>query len=143
MVRKPKTPKAPGFARAIVAANLQALLDHHYKDLPNITQRQKRLEAKSGVRLSTIQRLMSQETGANLETLELLAGAFELSLYQLVTPTLEASNPQVIKGASKAEQHLYALFQRSQRSKPKQSQKIVLLDDAPAQEEQRTERSTQ
>lgn len=134
MKRKAKTPKAPGFTRAIVAANLTALLNHHYKQHPNVTLRQKALEHDSGVRSSTIQRLMKEEVGANLETLELLAAPFNLSVYQLLAPNLDVGNPQMIKGALKEEQRLYANFRKARVSR----RKDFVLEDVPeAQSAQR------
>lgn len=113
MARTPKKPKVPGLTRSIVAENLANLVPKHYAGKPNITQQQKQLALDSGVAFSTVQRLMKKETGADLETLELLATAFELSVYQLVTPGLDAGNPQVIKGATAAEQKLYAELRRA------------------------------
>lgn len=82
--RKPKTPKAPGPTRGILSFNLSTLIDRHYRSLANVTQRQKALEKDSGVRLSTIQRLVNEQTGANLETLEALAGAFGIDPDELI-----------------------------------------------------------
>jgi hypothetical protein len=110
--RKPKSPKPPGFMRSVVAANLVRLLNHHYRDKDTITARQKALEEDCGVRFSTIQRICQQQVGANLDTLEQIALAFELSVYQLLLPELDPGNPGIVKEASAAEKRAYALWRR-------------------------------
>lgn len=108
--RKAKTPKAPGFMREILAMNVSKMLAHHYRALPNVTARQRALAKDSGISFSTVQRIMAKETGATIENIENIAGAFHLSAYQLLVPALDAENPQIIKGATAAEQNFYRLY---------------------------------
>lgn len=107
-----KTPKVPGFMRKVLAENLRRLLDHHYRALPNLTARQRALEKASGMKFSTIQRACKGENGASLDTIEALAGALDLSVYQMLIPSLDVGNPQVVKGASKEEQRMYRLWRQ-------------------------------
>lgn len=118
MERKPKSTKTPGFTRTILSANLIALLDHHYRSLPNITRRQKELAKDSGVTFSTIQRICDESVGANVETLELIASPFGLAVYQLFIPELAPANPQIVKGADKAEKAFYMRFKRTGHRSP-------------------------
>lgn len=98
--------------RQIVAANLVALLDKHYSHMGNITQREKALAEKAGVSFSTVQRIVAKSVGATIDNLESIALAFDLSPYQLLIPSLNVSNPQVVKGATKEEQRLYQLWRK-------------------------------
>lgn len=108
-----KTPKAPGFYRVVVGANVRRLLDHHYSHLPNITQRQRALAKDCKVGFGTIQRICKGEVGASLDNLESIAIALQVQLYQLTLPALDVKNPQVVHGASEAEKRMYALWRRT------------------------------
>lgn len=109
-MRKAKSPKTAGFLRSIVAANLNALMEHNLKEKGD---KPRALQEISGVRKSTIQRILSQEVGANMETLEALAAAFHLSGYQLLIPELNPRSPQQIPGAWKTEERLYRAWRQS------------------------------
>lgn len=108
-----KTPKTPGFMRVVVGANVTRLLDHHYRHLPNVTQRQRALAKDSGVGFGTIQRIMKREVGASLDNLETISDALQVSVYQLMLPSLDAKNPQVVQGATEAEQRMYRSWKRT------------------------------
>ncbi len=112
MERQRKAAKPPGFFRLVVAANINRLIDHHYRNLPNLTQRQRQLAKDSGVAFSTIQRIMKREVGASLDNLESIATAFQIQMYQLMLPELDVTNPQVVNGASAQEKRLYELWRR-------------------------------
>lgn len=104
------THKIPGFMRTVLAANLKRLLEHHYRTSPN---RPKSLSVDAGVTLSTIQRVMKCEVGASLDTLESIADALHIQVYQLLVPEIDVGNPQIIVGAMEAEQRLYARYKRA------------------------------
>lgn len=106
-----KRPKYVGFMRTVVASNVRALIDDHYKESPN---KPKALAKATGLSLSSVQRVLSAEAGASIDTLEAIANAFEISVYQLVLPNLDPGNPQVVSGATAAERSLYAAFRRGQ-----------------------------
>ena len=99
--------------RTILAANLALLADQHYASMPNLTARQKHLAKEAGVSFSTVQRIMKAETGASLDNIEVLAAVFDLSAYQLLLPNLCSKNPQVVQGATKDEQRLYAMWRKA------------------------------
>lgn len=101
--------------RSILAANLIALLNEHYKELPNITARQRKLSEEAGKTptFSTVQRICKQEVGASLDNIEAIANVFGLSAYQLLVPNLSATNPGVVAGATKEEQRLYAGWRKT------------------------------
>ena len=108
-----KTPKVPGFMRVVVAANVARLLDHHYSHIASKTGRQLALAKDTKLGLGTIQRVMGREVGASLDNLEAIANALQISLYQLMLPSLDAKNPQLVKGATKEEERLYRLWRQS------------------------------
>lgn len=110
MKGKKKTPKVAGFMRGVLAENVLKLMAHHYKESTN---RPMALAKDAQVSLSTIQRIISKETGASLDNIEAVAGVFHLSVYQIMVPSLDPSNPPVIKGAMQNEQRLYRNFQRA------------------------------
>lgn len=99
--------------RVVVSANLKRLLDHHYKHLANLTQRQRALAADCKVGFGTIQRICKAEVGASLDNLEAVADALHVQLYQLLLPSLDVRNPQIVQGATEAEQRLYRLWKRT------------------------------
>lgn len=109
--------------RQVLAQNLENLLAYHYSDYPNITSRMKALQAEHGIPWTTVQRIIKRENGGNLETLESVALAFQLSPYQLLLPSLNAKNPQVVRGATKDEQRLYRLWAQQSRQPIHQTEK--------------------
>lgn len=118
MKGQPKTKKAPGFMRRVVGANIARLLDHHYRHLPNVTQKQRALAKDSGIGFGTIQRIMKEEVGASIDNIESIADSLQISVYQLMLPSLDVKNPQVVNGASEAEQRLYRSWKRSHHAEP-------------------------
>lgn len=110
MTGKKKTPKVAGFMRAVFADNVQKLMLHHYRDSAN---RPKALAMAAGVSLSTVQRILAGASGATLDNVESVAGAFHLSAYQIMVPSLDPDNPPVIKGATQEEQKLYRSWKRA------------------------------
>lgn len=116
MKGKKKTPKVPGFMRTILAGNVSRLMDHQYRDSSN---RPMALAKDAGVSLSTIQRVLSKESGATLDNIEAIAAAFDVSVYQLLIPSLDILNPQVVQGAMKNEERMYRQWKRGEeRARP-------------------------
>lgn len=111
MKGKKKTPKVPGIMRHVVARNVKKLMEHHYAESTN---RPKRLAAEAGVSLSSVQRVLAAENGPNIETIEAIALALEVSPYQLLIATLDVHNPQVVKGAAEGEHRFYRAIERKQ-----------------------------
>lgn len=109
MKNKAKTPKVPGFMRTILAANVRGLMEHQYRSASN---KPKGLAADAGVSLSTVQRIIAGEVGATIDNIELIAAALGVSGYQLLMPNLRPDNPQVVVGATKDEERLYARWRR-------------------------------
>ena len=103
--RKPKTPKVPGVMRAVLAENVRALLAYRFE---LVGDKVRALASSSGVAKSTIHRILKCEVGATIDAIEQLALALDVSVYQLLTPNLDAKHPQVVQGASVAERQLYA-----------------------------------
>jgi transcriptional regulator with XRE-family HTH domain len=79
--RKPKTPKTPGLMRAVVADNVRELMELR---LARHGDKVKVLAAKSGVSRSSVQRVLNAEYGASIDTLEHLARALGVPLFQLL-----------------------------------------------------------
>lgn len=111
MASQPKKRKYVGFMREILAQNVRMLIEHHYKDRDN---RPRALANATGLSLSSVQRVLNAEAGASIDTIEVIANAFDLSTYHLVLPNLDVENPQVVAGASSAERAMYAQFRRGQ-----------------------------
>jgi transcriptional regulator with XRE-family HTH domain len=101
---KPKSPKVPGQLRRIVAANVDLMAKIEFRERPNVPLA---LAHASGVSKSTVQRIISGDVGADLETLEKVAKALGLIPYQLFIPNLDVKNPQVAKGAMPGEYRAY------------------------------------
>ena len=97
--------------RQVVAQNVRNLVEHHYANEDN---KPKRLAQDAQISLSSAQRVLAADVGASIDTLESIANVFEISVYQLVLPNLDVSNPQVVSGASSAERSMYAAFRRGQ-----------------------------
>jgi hypothetical protein len=111
MEKGPKKRKLAGFARQIVAQNVRSLVDHRYALVPN---KARKLAEEAQISLSSAQRVLAADVGASIDTLESIADAFEISVYQLVLPNLDVNNPQVVTGATGVERRMYAAFRRGQ-----------------------------
>lgn len=96
--------------RQVVAQNLTNLMEAH---MPLAGSKHKTLAEAAGVSLSTVQRICNQEVGATIDVLEALASVFHLSVYQLLIPSLDVGNPQVVQGATKEEERLYRQWKQS------------------------------
>lgn len=105
-----KKTKVPGFMREVLADNIRRLMEHHFASSSN---KPRLLATKARVSLSTVQRLLSRETGATLDNVESIAEVFHLSSYQILVPMLDVANPQLIKGATLSEQRFYRSLQQS------------------------------
>ena len=109
MRNKAKTPKVPGFMRTILATNVRGLMDHQYKESTN---KPKALAGDAGVSLSTVQRMLDSSVGSTIDNIELLAAALGVSAYQLLLAELSPENPQIVVGAAKGEERMYARWRR-------------------------------
>ena len=96
--------------RQVLALNVAQLMELHYK---LSTNRPRALARDAGVSLSTVQRILSAQTGASLDNVEAVAAAFQLSAYQLLIPNLHPDNPQVVHGATKDEERLYRRWKQT------------------------------
>lgn len=85
-------------------------MDKHYHLVAN---KPGAVAKDAGVSLSTVQRIMSAQVGASLDNIEAIANVFDLSAYQMLIPELDVSNPQIVHGASKAEERAYRLWKKS------------------------------
>lgn len=83
MAGQTKKRKTPGEMREVLAQNINRLMDHRYKEAAN---RPMALAKDAGVSLSSVQRTLSRETGASIDTVEAFAKVFGLSAYQLLMP---------------------------------------------------------
>ncbi len=87
-----RTRQPPTLLRSIVAENLQRLMDLRFQ---SSTDRYMALAQLSGLAKSTVQRAVSGETAANLDTLYCLATALRVKPTDLLVPFfgVEALNP--------------------------------------------------
>lgn len=115
MKGKKKTPKVAGFMRHIVADNIRQLMNARFKESGNKPKALSLATGKpgeGGLSLSTVQRILAEETGATLDNLEAIADALDVSLYQLLIPALNAESPQIVQGAVKNEERMYKQWRR-------------------------------
>lgn len=81
----------------------------------------KSLAAKSGVGTGTVGRLLNGESSATLRNVYALAKALRLEPWQMLTESLDANNPPMLRAVSETEKALYEkieqLFLRSQKVK--------------------------
>lgn len=68
---------------------------------------------------------MAGKTGATLDNIESIAEAFDLSVYQILLPSLDVNNPQIVKGASKTEQLAYRGWRRHKGTLPEEEKETV------------------
>ncbi|MGJ7497493.1 helix-turn-helix domain-containing protein [Variovorax sp. RT4R15] len=94
--------------RAIVGDNLRRLMEKR----PNLDSNPK-LSVRSGIGVATISRIINGETAATLDTLGMLARAFELQPWQLMVPNLDSTNPQILQSISAKEAELYTRLRES------------------------------
>lgn len=78
-----KKRKTPGSMREVLAQNLNHLMEQRYKANSN---RPMALAKDASVSLSTVQRTLSREAGASIDTVEAFAKVFGLSAYQMIMP---------------------------------------------------------
>lgn len=83
-----------------LAHNLGALMEHHKMS-------QGDMHRKSGVAQSTIGRILRKTTAADIDTVQSIAGVFQLAAWQLLSPHFDPSNPPVLAQASAEERELY------------------------------------
>ncbi len=69
--------------REVLAQNINRLMEQRYAASSN---RPMALAKDAGVSLSSVQRTLSRETGASIDTVEAFARVFELDAYQLLMP---------------------------------------------------------
>jgi DNA-binding Xre family transcriptional regulator len=71
--------------QAIIARNLQVLIQHHYPKAVTATEAHRKLAAAAGTSLSQIQRANSGSAAIGVDTLERLADALSTRVADLVT----------------------------------------------------------
>ena len=76
-----KKRKTPGEMREVLAQNINRLMEQRYKESSN---RPMALARDAGVSLSSVQRTLSREVGASIDTVEAFARVFGLQAFQLL-----------------------------------------------------------
>lgn len=112
-----KKRKVPGDVREVLALNLNRLMEQRYQMSSN---RPMSLAKDTGVSLSTVQRTLSREAGASIDTVEAFAKALIPGL-----PAFQLLVPWGMLGQLAAEPARYtaerpALFRGNIRQRPKQ-----------------------
>lgn len=107
--------KVEGFYRSVLARNIRELMVRRY---PDAGDKVRTMAKAAGVSLSTAQRILKEEVGATIDTIEALAEAFDVSVYQLMLPAMDPDNPQVIREASAEEKRLYRAWHRDKMALP-------------------------
>ena len=111
MKGKRKPPKIPGVLRHIVGNNVRQLMEVRFHLQGD---KVRALAAKSGIGKTSIDRIIKGQTGVNIDYIEDLAEALDVSSYQLLIPDLDARNPQIVNGATEAERQLYRRYYKKQ-----------------------------
>jgi transcriptional regulator with XRE-family HTH domain len=119
MVDNPKNSKSgehPRHGTAIVlGANINALMKAsapkpgQRPEGPDLSSNPK-LAKKTKLGTGTISRLRNGTVNANLETLEVIARAFDVQPWQLLVPDMEPGNAPVLQTAGDSERDLYRQF---------------------------------
>lgn len=78
-----KRHKVPGEMREVLAQNVNRLMEERYKTSRN---RPMSLANDAGVSLSSVQRILSRETGASIDTVEAVAKVLGLPTFQMLVP---------------------------------------------------------
>lgn len=88
--------------KGVLAENLNKLMRAHpsLESNPKLSKR-----AKLGV--GTIARVRNSDAAVNLDTLDKLAGCFDLQPWQMLVPGLDAKSPPVLRSMSAAESELF------------------------------------
>jgi transcriptional regulator with XRE-family HTH domain len=110
MTSETRRRKVAGFMRVVLANNVNALMELRFRTSPN---KPLALAKRAGISLSSVQRVLNQQAGASIDTIEALAAAFDLSGYQLLIPELHIQAPQEIVGAQKAEERAIRAWKAS------------------------------
>lgn len=105
--RADKVPISP--TRGVLAANLRQLMASN----PDLKSSPK-LEARSHVALSTINRVRNKKTAANVDTIYALARAFKLDSWQMLVPGLKVDEPPRL-APSREERERYEKFREAAR----------------------------
>lgn len=84
--RKTRT-KRPGLLRAIVAANLSVEMGKRYGPEMNVTNQTRVLGKAIGISPETIRRILVEEGGATIDTLELIAEELDIPPSRLFIPS--------------------------------------------------------
>lgn len=81
-----------GELRKVLARNINALMESNPAlDVP------RKVLAASGVANGTLHRYRTAEAGANIDQVEMLAGAFEVEPWQMLYPDLDPKHPPVVQ----------------------------------------------
>ena len=103
--------KEPYDPVAVVAANLQRLMDHE-KDRKRSLWTDKAVGKASSLGHGTVYRTRKGSHAIKIDNLQAIADAFGLKAWQLLIPGLEPDNPPMIKSISPTEAKLYEDLQK-------------------------------
>jgi transcriptional regulator with XRE-family HTH domain len=92
-----------GSPQEVLGKNLAALM----RRSPALSS-PKKLAARIGSSKSTIERIRAGAVACQLDTLQLIAKAFELQPWQLLVPGLDPSNPPLLRHEDERLKALYA-----------------------------------
>lgn len=87
MATRRKRTRRPGLLRSIVAANLAAEMAKRYGPEMNVTAQTRALGKAIGISPETIRRILIEEGGATIDTLELIAEELEIPPSRLFIPS--------------------------------------------------------
>ena len=88
--------------RDVLAENLNHLMSAY----PSLDSNPK-LARRSKLGVGTIARVRNSDAAVNLDTLDKLAGCFDLHPWQMLVPNLDPKSPPVLRSMSQAESDLF------------------------------------
>lgn len=79
--------KLRGMLRAVLSRNLSTFMAQKYGPLANDTAKNRALAKAVGISPETVRRILNEEVGPSLDTLELIAEELDISPYRLIVPS--------------------------------------------------------
>jgi hypothetical protein len=100
--RRDTAPVSQIDVRQVLWANVQALMEHHWRRV-SLAE----LSRKAHIGLGSVSRIKEQETSVGVDIVAKVADVFHLEAWQLLVPGLDPKNPPTLMPVGEAERRLY------------------------------------
>jgi hypothetical protein len=94
--------------KAILAANVQRLIDHHGQSVPDAARHIK-------MQPFQLKRVIQGAHAVTMDTLQRIADGYGVEPYQLLVLGLDPANPQVLRALSPQEEALYKALEAARQ----------------------------